>query len=892
MVLGYLGRKLRYWLRRDEFRADLREEMQLHVELRARRLQEQGIPEASFAARRRFGNLTAHQEASAAAWGGESLTRLAQDIRHGLRSLSKTPGFTAVAVLTLALGLGINTAIFSLVDGVMLRPLPYAEAGRLVSIFEEKVGLGPANLSSNGSRLGGAVTSSRTSVSMGNLPDYRRARAFTGLAHCELTSKALTGLGTPEQIEGESVSTNLLSVLRVAPERGRGFVEEDERPGAAPVVMITHDFWQRRLGGDTNVLTRSIFLDGQAFQVVGVLPASFQSLFQLAQQNRIEFYTPPVFPPRLLSSRENHQLNVVGRLNPGVSMASAQAELDVIGAGLAKRNPASNANIRPVVTPLQSDLVRNVSSSLGALWGAAMLIVLITSVNVANLLLVRAVAQGHEASVRVALGASRWRLARQCLIESQLLAGAGCAAGLGLGLALMKILLAEAPQDIPRLHEISMDWRVFGAAAALAAVTGLIFGVAPAWHAAQARAGESLRAASRTTGRRGQAWWRAGLTVAEMALSLMLLIGAGLLLKSFVTLMGMDLGFQPERVVSMSIRLPALRYPDAERRLQFFQSLEQRVRPLPGVQAVTYANRMPLRGGWGGSTSVDMAPDRDVDTDKQAVSPGYFETLGISLERGRVFTESDRDGQPAVVVINQAFARQLLSGVEPIGRRLRLGPHSAWMTIVGVVNDVRRGGKDTPITAQVYIPAEQTGLYPVSLGDFAVRAAGDPRQLIHAIQEQVSAIDKDQPIVNVRTLDELISAGTAQERFETLLLAVFAAVAVLLATIGIFGVLSYIVGQRRGELGIRVALGASSARIIVLVLRQAGTWISAGVVLGLAGALALSRYPETLLFHVKRDDPWTYTGAAGLLAAVAIAAALIPARRGARVDPAAALRQD
>lgn len=891
MGLQTLARRLRYLFRRDEFAADLREEMALHVELRGRKL---GGPAetARLAAQRRFGNATAHYEASAAAWGWQSWERFFHDIRLGVRTLRKAPGFTAVAGLTLALGLGMNTAIFSLVNGVMLRSLPYADSAQLVSLFEEKTRQGPENLSSSGARLGGAVDPARTQVSIANLADYRGARAFEGLAHCELTSKALTGVGAPQQIDGEAVSANFFDVLRVEAERGRVFLPEDEQPGSAPMALLTHGFWQRSLGGDTEVVGRRLMLDGQPYQVAGILPRGFQSPFQLTVPGKIEFYIPALFSPAALSSRENHQLNVIGRLKEGATIRQAQAELDVIAAGLEKRYPASNANLRPMVKPLRNDMARNVSSPLAALFGSSLLIVLITSVNVANLLLVRAAARGHESSVRMALGASRFRMARQFLTESLLLAAGGCVAGLALGWALVKILVAEAPGDIPRIREVSMDWRVFGAAAAVATLTGAIFGFAPAWHASQARAAEALKGAGRSTGRRAQAWWRAGLTVAEIALSLTLLIGAGLVLKSFVTAMGMELGFQPERVMAVSIRLPDSRYPAAEQRLRFFRELEQRVRTLPGVQAAAFANRMPMRGGWGGSTNVDTAPDQDADSDKQAVSPGYFETLGITLLRGRTLTENDREGQPAVAVVNQAFARQLLPGLDPIGHRLRMGPGDPWMTIVGVVNDIRRGGKEVPIAAQVYIPAGQTKLYPVRLSDLAVRAARDPRELVNTIRAQVMALDADQPIVNVHTMEETISDSAAQRRFETLLLAIFAGVAVLLAMVGIFGVLSYVVRQRTSELGIRVALGATPGQITGLVLRQAGMWIGAGVILGVAGALGLTRYLEALLFQVKRDDEWTYLAAIGLLGAAAITAALIPAWRGSRADPVRALRQE
>jgi putative ABC transport system permease protein len=581
---------------------------------------------------------------------------------------------------------------------------------------------------------------------------------------------------------------------------------------------------------------------------------------------------------------------VIGRLKPGSPIRAAQAELDTIGAVLGEQYPASNLNLRPVARPLAWDLARNLTTPLLALLGASLLIVLITCVNLANLLLVRAVKLGHESSVRVALGATRFRMARQFLVESLLLAGSGCVTGLAAGWALIKIVFAMAPGDIPLLHEASMDWRVFAAAAAIATLTGLIFGVAPAWQASRARAPESLKTAGRTTGSKAQSSWGAGLTVAEIALSLMLVIGAGLLLKSFVAVIGLDLGFQPGRVVAMNIRLPALRYPDADSRLRFFQRLQQRVQSLPGVQSVAYANRLPLRGGWGGSTNVDTAPGVDVDSDKQVVSPSYFDTLGITPQRGRLLIESDRGEQPPVAVINQTFARQLLTGLDPIGHRIRLGPDAPWMTIVGVVNDVRRGGKEEQVTAQVYIQAAQTKLYPVNLADFAVRGAADPKRLLKAIRAEVLALDKDQPVDNVRTMDQLVSASTAQRRFEMMLLSIFAMVGVLLAAIGISGVLSNVLSQRRSELGLRLALGASPRQIIVMVLRQAGVWVVTGIALGVVGAMEVTRYIESLLFNVKSYDPWTYAAAAGLLAVIAITAALIPARRGSRVDAAAALR--
>jgi putative ABC transport system permease protein len=470
-----------------------------------------------------------------------------------------------------------------------------------------------------------------------------------------------------------------------------------------------------------------------------------------------------------------------------------------------------------------------------------------------------------------------------------LLAAGGCLGGVLLGAALLRVLLSLAPGNIAQIHDVSMDWRVFAVCAAIATASGLLFGIAPAWQASETSPTEALKGAARTTGGKTQVRWRASLTVVEVALALVLMVGAGLLLKSFARLMGVDLGFQPDRVVAMNVALPEPRYGAALQRLEFFEKLEERVAALPAVQSVAVANRMPMRGGWGSSVELDTDPGNRSDADFQAVSPGYFATLGIPLLRGRLFTPADREGAGYVAVVNNAFVRQRLKGAEPIGRRIRRSG-APWVEIVGVVNDIRRAGKTDQLKAQVYFAAAQTGLYPVRLADFAVRASGDPRRLVGAIQDQIWAVDKDQPITNVRTFEEIVDASVALRRFQSLLLGTFAAVAVALAMIGIFGVLSYSVAQRSAELGIRVALGAGPRDILGLVLRQAGALVAVGVLAGVAGAAALTRYLESLLFDVKPGDWQSFASAAALLAALGLAAALIPARRGSRVDPIAALR--
>jgi putative ABC transport system permease protein len=871
-----LLRRIAAFLRRDRLAADLNEEMRLHVELRARKLAGQGIADPAFAARRQFGNTASLHEASAGFWGWPSWENLVQDLRLAARGLRKTPSFTIVAIATLAVGLGINTAVYSVVNAVMVRALPYPDADTLVSLWEE-------NLRSGGGR----------SVALANVPDYRGLSAFSAMAPYEGASMSLTGIGAPEQITGEVVTSDFFGVLGVMPALGRNIEPGDGASGAPSVVIVSHDFWTNRLGADPSVLGRTLVLDGRPRQIVGVMPRDFRPIGQLAYNGRIEFWIAGQFPPDLLTNRGDHEFNVLARLHAGVTIQTARAQLDGLNASLAKAYPQTNSHIRASLAPLQNDLARYFADSLAALLGASALIVLIACVNVANLFLVRSIGRRHEIAVRFAIGANRWRVVRQFLAESFVIAGAGCAAGIALGFALMKGLISLAPANMPMIKTVAWDWRVFAVATAVATLTAALFGLAPAWQASRTRPSESMRNVSRATAGAGQARWRAAFAVAEVALSLILLVGAGLLLKSFVVLMGVDLGFQPERVLAMNIPLPAARYPGGPQRFAFFEGLEQRVRALPGVDSVAFANRLPLRGGWGSSVVVDSEADPAGrrDADFQAVSPGYFTALGIPLLRGRLLTPQDREGQPPVAVVNQAFVNRYLSGVDPIRRRARRAG-AAWFEIVGVVSDIRRGGKTAEINPQVYLAAAQTGMYPVHLADLAVRSTGDPRSLAKAVQAEVWAIDKDQPVTNVRTLDEVISASVAQRRFQMTLLLVFAAVAVTLAVIGIYGVLSYSVTQRTPELGIRIALGARPSAIHGLVLRQAGGVIACGIVAGLAGAWALTVYLESLLFQVKAHDWRTYAASAAMLAIVALGAALLPARRGARIDPIAALKYE
>jgi putative ABC transport system permease protein len=536
-------------------------------------------------------------------------------------------------------------------------------------------------------------------------------------------------------------------------------------------------------------------------------------------------------------------------------------------------------------------MVSSVRTPLLVMLGAVGFVVLIACINVANLLLVRALARRKETSVRFALGATRVRIVREFLVESLIISLLGCVSGSVLGEWLLRWLVFLAPASIPRLNEARLDWRVFAVSAVLATLTGILFGCIPAWQASQAKPVDALRGHGHSGGAQTMRW-RSALTIAEIALSMVLLTGAGLLLRSFAGLSGVDLGFQPERILAMSVNLPDARYHSADERLRFFERLEERVRTLPGVAAVAYANRMPLRGGWSSGFSFAETPDCMHEAEFQAVSAGYFETIGIQLVSGRGVSSADRSGQPSIAVVNLAFSRRLLGGHSALGTRFRRGPNAPWLTVVGVVNDIRRGGKSEEINPQVYLSAAQTEVYPVRLADLAIRSGGDPKALAKSIQGEVLAMDKDQPVTAVRTLDEIVSSSLAQRKFQLVLLLLFASAALGLALIGIFGVVAHLVEQRTPELGIRLALGASQTSILGMILKQAGVLVGIGVVAGIAGALVFSRSIASLLFGIAPTDWITYAVAAAALTLVSLAASAIPARRASRVDPVIAIRYE
>ncbi|HVO99632.1 MAG TPA: ABC transporter permease [Bryobacteraceae bacterium] len=815
------------------------------------------------------------------------------NLRYSIRLLLKSPGFSLVAILTLALGIGVNSAIFSIVDAVMLRPLPYPHPDRLVSIWEEKIGDGPNSANTSGQSLGKIGWPARWTVSPANLTDYRTQKnSFVSLAGFAVTGMNLTESGPPERLFGEQVTANYFSTLGVSPAHGRAFLPEEDHPGANKVVIVSDELWHSRFGGDPHLLESSITLDHEKYTVVGIMPAGFKSPSQFNMTIPLLYYIPAAYPAVLLANHGNHTVNVLGRLKPGGSLSAARAELDGISQSLAQRYPNACKNLKAGADLLSSDISGGVRTSLFVLLGAVGLILLIACANLANLLLVRAIGRQKEIAIRFALGASRGRVIGELLAQSAILAALGCGAGLAFGSWTEQLLIGLAPH-LPRLEEESMNGQVLFFAMALSAAAGLVCGILPAWQASKSRPVEAMRASGRQSAGNPVLRWRSAFMVAELAVSMVLLVGAGLLLKSFVTLNHVELGIATERVLDVRISLPDLGYGTPQRREAFFEDLAGRVGALPGVQAVAFANNFPLRGGWSSDYRAEEHPESGPEADYQAVSPGYFATLGITLERGRLLTAADRNGSLPVAVINEELARRLYPNQDPVGKRFRLrDDDQPWIAIAGVVSDVRRDGKAGKMNPEVYLPAAQTSLYPVRLSELCFRSASDPKALIGAVQRQVWAIDKDIPITNVRTYDEIVSQSVSEKRFQTLLLGLFAALALILAVVGIYGVISYSVSQRIPEIGVRMALGASRGQILAMVLGRAMFLTAAGIAAGVLGALALSRYLKTLLFQVAPGDPWTYASIAAILAAVACVASLIPARRATRVDPLVALRYE
>jgi putative ABC transport system permease protein len=881
--LSQLWRRLLFYARRNRFDRELEEEMRFHLEMKAEENLAAGISpeEARYAARRQFGNQTLLQEVSRDMWVVKSIETLFQDLRFGIRMLLKHKGFTVVATLTLALGVGANTAIFSVVNTVLLRPLPFHEADRLMM-------LGAVDVRKNGGL---------SSISYPNFVDWRaQSGSFERLAAFRVRNFTFTGSDEPARLNGVVASAELFTLLGVAPTLGRSFRTEEDNAGAS-VVIISHGLWRSRFNSDPQLIGRNITLDNRSHTVVGVAPAGFQ--FPIAAEPA-DLWTTIAYDATgddpMTAQRGLGYLRVIGRLKPGVNMTQAQAEMDGVARRLERQYPDDNAHWGPRLVPALEQLVGGVRKPLLILFGAVGCVLLIACANVANLLLARATARRREIALRAALGASRGRIIRQLLTESALLALAGCVCGWLLALGCMETLLSLIPENIPRLQEIRLDGRVFGFTLLVSLLTGVIFGLAPALQGAKTELTETLKEGGRSgEGARG-ARARSALMIAEVAIALVLMVGAGLLLNSFWRLLQVNPGFDPRQALTFRLNLPDSKYP-APQAVAFFDQLQARLQNLPGARSASVTFALPFSKS-GIVTSLDIegrpvAPGDRPDIDCQIVLPEYFRTMGIRLIKGRDFNaRDDLNGRP-VAIINETLARRFFPNEDPLGKRIRPdiagGPEAPPIReIIGIVNDVRYRSLTADVPPEVYMPYPQlsvtTGMW------IALRTDADPRGLISAARTEVRALDKELPVFEVKTLDQYVSGAVAHQRFSALLLLLFASLSLLLTAVGLYGVISYSVTQRTHEIGVRRALGAQTHDVLKLVVKQGMKLTLIGALLGLGGALALTRLLQTLLFGVSATDPLTFAVIVLLLVAVALLACWVPARRAAKIDPMTALR--
>jgi putative ABC transport system permease protein len=888
-------------VRRRRLDEDLGEELELHLDLLADELVRGGMTRerARAAARRELGGLDRTRQAVRDQRGFRVLDALGQDTRLALRLLRKSPAFTSTAVLTLALGIGANAAIFSLVDGVMLRPLPYPRPEQLIALYETVPADGALGrlAASGGPAAAAAGAVQRIAVAPANLAGYaQRTSDDVSFAYYVSTGRTLTGAGTPERLTGEEISASYLDVLGVAPVLGRPFQPEDYAQGSAPVVIVSDALWRERLGGAADPLGSTLMLDDVPHRLVGVMPAGFQPVTALAESAPVSFLTPAVIPADMLAGRGEHIVQAIGRLAPGASIDAVEDAVAAVAAAIARSDPRTGA-LGVALEPLGADEVRDARPLLLVLLSGVALVLLAACANVASLLVVRSISRRREVAVRVALGASRARVLLELAVQSLVLAALGGLAGLALGVWLTGLLVSQAPATLPRLDEVALNGRTLLFTGAVALVTALVFGALPAWQVRRARPFDVLNATSRSmAGFRAQRS-RSALLFAEVALSMVLVIGAGLMVRSLMRLNAVDLGFDPVNVIAANVALPAERYATPESRLQFFEAVAERVAAAPGVESVAFGNRLPLRGNWSSGLQLEPAGESSaaeagdpLTAGFQAVGAAYFETFRIRVVSGRGLTLADRDGAPHVAVVSEEFARAFLGGANPIGRRFRRFEGAPWVEVVGVASDLRRGGRTAAIEPQVYLPAAQTSLYPLRLAELAVRVSSRDVPIADSIRAAVWSIDPDQPLGNVRMLEETLSIRQADITFQALLFLLFAALALTLAVIGIYGVVSFAVAQRATEIGLRMALGASSLRVVGATAAQVFAPVACGAGAGAVLAWSLSRYIESRLFGVAPTDPLTYALAAAILASVALASSAAAARRAARVDPAIVLR--
>ena len=807
---------------------------------------------------------------------------LLRDLKYSVRRLANTPAFTTIVVVTLALGIGANTAIFSVVDTVLLRALPYRDTGRLVSI----------------EHFYPSLNSMEAPVSARGFRDYRdKTRSFESVAVETQFGANLTGSGDPERIPGVRVSGDWFHVLGAAPQVGRALTRDDDEPGHEHVVVISDGLWTRLFARKPSAIGQTIELNGESYQIVGITPPGFHSFFA----RTADLFVPLALTPEAFTrGYTNEYLNSVARLAPGVSLQGAQAEMTTFAENLKRANPNTFSPSWTLKLRSLDDLSSGrIRPALLVLLGAVGFVLLIACANVANLLLARAAMRMKEIAIRAALGADRASLVRQLLTESVLLAIAGGVVGLALAQSSVKSLVALNP-NLPRASEVGIDTNVVVFTLLVSLATGLLFGLAPALQTSRTNLQETLKDGSRSGAAdiAGRAL-RRGLVVAEVALSLTLLVGAGLLIKSVARLQRVDPGFDPNGVLVFNLNLPQVKYPTDTAQVLFADQLMPRLNAVPGVRAAGVTSVIPFGGGWSTSSfeieNLIVPPGQNGPWgDIRIASPEFFKALRIPLRRGRLFDEQDIQGAPRVTIIDDEFARKYFKGVDPIGKRITFGAapgkqDSTWITIVGVVGHAAHEGLDAEPRIQYYFPVSQVGMRNMTV---AVRTTGNPTAALPALREAVHSIDPNLPLSSVNTLDKLVESSVGQRKLSMMLLGLFSAIAMVLASIGIYGVMSYSVAQRTRELGIRMALGAVRSRVLLLVVRQGMALAVAGVAIGLLGAFGLTRLLTNQLFGIRATDPSTFALVSALLVAIALIATLIPALRATRVDPVVALRDE
>ncbi len=811
------------------------------------------------------------------------MTSLWQDVRYSLRMIAKAPGFSAIAILTLALGIGANTAIFSVVNAVLLAPLPYDKPDQLVMVWSKNDPKGYKMFP----------------VSGGDYAEWKsQNRVFDGMAASSDTLYTLTGAVEPQVVIGYQFSADYFRLLGTRPELGRTFLNEEDRAGGPDVVVLGDAIWRRTFHADPNIVGKSIALTGKPFTVVGVMPPSFR------YPSLVELWTPLGLPASFLTKYDETSLRVLARLKPGVTLKQAQSQMDAIQQRIAQEHPQTDGGNGVNLIPLREEIAGDVKMPLLILLGAVGFVLLITCANMASLMLARAAGRRKEIAIRTALGASRARLVRQFLTESLLLSLAGGALGLLFANGATRFLLAIFPNNIanvsiPQVTSIPTDVRVFSFTLLAALLTGVLFGLAPVLGFKAATSGEGLKETSRsTTASSAERRFRGLLVISEFALALVLLIGAGLLITSFRNLLRGNLGFDADHILSAQLFLSTAQYPSEkpERRLEFVNDALERIRRLPGVESVGAAGFMPLSGFWGEADFTvqgqpEPAPGQKTSAKSDFVSPDYFRAMGISLLKGRAFTEQDRQGAAQVVVVNEILAREEFGTQNPIGQQLNFGDSkkSDLWEVIGVVSDIHDFGLEEKVRGNIYRPFAQI---PLPVVAFVVRTSGRPSSLTSAVKQAIWSVDKDQPIYKIIGVDRLASESLGLRRVSSVLLGAFSALALLLAGLGIYGVTAFSVAQRTHEIGVRMALGAQPDSVLKMIMGYGMRIVVAGMAIGLAGALGLARVVASLLYGVKPTDVMTFIFTSLLLAFIALVACYVPARRAMRVDPMVALRHE